>query len=463
MEIKFMLKLFCTFLIFTFWGAACSNKESEKSKAPRQQISAVADKTAILATITDDEKPQSIAPAAGVGIHAPLSASFQFIFSERGGGVAYVVEKDGNSYVVHNGNAGKPYKTVGSVALSPDGKRIAYGALADGRWRMIIDGTEGASFNTVKSPLFSPDGQHVAYQAMAGERWHLVVDTTPNEGTLKRYLKHEFSADSTKIAYIDDVDDKDTGRLVVCDLAFKKPVIVESKVSKMLLNDDKTRIAAVSSSDNKKRVIEFSFDNPASVKKSSLFDSVKYLAFGLDAVSLAYVAERDGQQLMVLNDREETGPVANLVGLPVIHPGQKMVAALIASDNSVSLQQFFLKIGQPEAGYDEAESLVYNRDGRFHVYAARKGANWFVVVNGKQGPPFDRVVSPLFTPDGKSLVYRARKDGKRFVVVADSGGRTIKTYPAYEQVFQPVFTTDGKSIAYGVKDGLKLVWKVDAL
>ncbi len=460
---KLMLRLLCVFFTFTFWGAGCSNRESEKGKAPRQHISAVADRTAILATINDDEKPQSIAPATGVGIHVPLSASFQFIFSERGGGVAYIVEKDGKSYVVHNGNAGKPYKTVGSVAISPDGKRIAYCALADGKWRMVIDGREGASFNTVKSPLFSPDGLHVAYQAMAGDRWHLVVDNTPNEGTLKRYLKHEFSADSTKIAYIDDVDDKNLGRLVVCDLTFKKRVIVESNVSKMLLNADKTRIAAVSSSDNKQRVIDFSFDSPASVKKRPLFDSVRYLAFGPDTVSLAYFAERDGKQLMVLNDKEETVPVANLVGQPVIHPGQKMVAALIAANNTVSLHQFFVENEQKEAGYEEAESLVYSRDGNFHAFAARKGVNWFVVVNGKEGPAFDRVVSPLFSPDGKSLVYRARKDGKRFVVVADSGDRTIKAYPSYEQVFQPVFTADGKSIAYGVKDGQKLIWKVEGL
>jgi Tol biopolymer transport system component len=84
-------------------------------------------------------------------------------------------------------------------------------------------------------------------------------------------------------------------------------------------------------------------------------------------------------------------------------------------------------------------------------------------VNGKEGPAFERVVTPVFSPDDKRLVYRARKDGKRFVVVADTGGKTIKQHPAYEQVFQTVFTADGKSIAYGVKDGKKLIWKVEKI
>lgn len=460
---KLMLRLFCVFLTFTFWGAGCSNKESEKGKAPRQHISAVADRTATLATIAADEKPQSIAPPSGLGIHPSPATMFQFIFSERGGGVAYIVEKNGKSQVVHNGTAGKQYATVGTVALSPDGRRIAYGALVDGKWRMVIDGKEGASFNTVKSPVFSPDGQHVAYEAMAGERWYLVVDTTPNAGTLKRYLKHEFNADSTKIAYIDDVDDKNRGRLVVCDLAFKKPIIIESSVSLMLLNADKTRIAAVSMSDNKQRVTEFSFDSPETVKKGSPYDAVQNLAFGADGISLAYTAERAGRHLIVLGDKELALPDGDMAGLPVIHPDKKMMSALMFSNNTVFLQQLSPGGGNKEIGYEAAEGLVYSRDGSFHAYAARKGESWFVVVNGKEGPAFDRVVSPKFSPDGKFLVYRARKDGKRFVVVADTTGKTIKTHPAYEQVFDVVFTADGKSAAYGVKDGNKLIWKVEAL
>lgn len=463
MEMKLLFRLFCVFLSVTFWGAGCSNKESEKSKVSRQYISTVADKTAILATIADDEKPQSIAPPAGLGIHPSPATMFQFIFSELGGGVAYIVEKNGKSQVVHNGSAGKQYATVGTVAISPDGRRVAYGALMDGKWRMVIDGKEGASFNTVKSPLFSPDGQHVAYQGMAGDRWHLVVDTTTNEGTLKRYLKHEFNADSTKIAYVDDVDDKDMGRLVVCDLTFKKQVIVESNVSRMLLNADKTRIAAVSSNDNKKRVIDFAFDRPESVKKGSLYDMAQNLVFGPDGVTLAYTVERAGKRLIVIGGMEFALPDGAMAGQPVIHPDKKMVGALISNNNTFFLQQLMPGGGNREAGYDAAEGLIYSGDGRFHAYAANRGERSFVVVNGKEGPAFDRVVSPKFSPDGKFLVYRARKSGKRFVVVADTAGKTIKTYPVYEQVFDVMFTGDGKSVAYGVKDGPKLIWKVEGL
>lgn len=461
---KVMFRLFCVFLTVTFCAAGCSNKESEKGKAPRQHISAVADKTTLLATIAADEKPQSIAPPSGLGIHPSPATMFQFIFSERGGGVAYIVEKDDKSHVVHNGSAGKPYKTVGTVALSPDGKRIAYGALVDGKWRMVIDGTEGAPFSTVQYPVFSPDGVHLAYQAMAGERWHLVVDTTPNAGTLKRYLYHEiFSADSSKIAYVEDVDDNKKGRLVVSDISFAKPRVIESNVSLILSNTDKSRIAAISTVDNKQMVINLSFDRPDSVKKGPLYDTVQNLAFGPDGISLAYTAERAGKQLLILDDKEMALADGAMSGLPVVHPDKKTVGVLIFSGGKTFLQQLSPGGSNGEIGYEAAESLVYSRDGRFHAYAAQKGESWFVVVNGTEGPAFDRVVSPKFSPDGKFLVYRARKSGKRFVVAADASGKIIKTFPEYEQVFDVLFTADGKSVAYGVKDDQKLIWMVEKL
>ena len=460
---KLICWLFCLFLTFTFFGAGCSNRESKEPKTLRQSSSVVADKTTVLATIAAEENPQSLAPPSGLGIHPSPANNFNFIFSERGGGVAYVLEKDGMSRVVHSGAVGKPYKTVGDVALSPDGKRIAYGAIVDGKWRMVMDGMEGAPFNAVRLPRFSPDGSHLAYQGMSGERWYLVVDGTQNKGTEKRYLTHEFSGDSSRIVYLDDVDDNNRGRLVVSDLAFAKQTVIGTGVSLMRSNTDKSRIAAISTLDGKQRVFDFDFDRPDSVKKGLPYDTVQNLAFSPDGLSLAYSAERAGKRLLVIDDKEMVLPDGVVSGLPVIHPDKKTVGILISANNTVFLQQLSLGGGNKETGYVAAEGLVYSGDGRFHAYAAAKDENWFVVVNGKEGPVFDRVVTPKFTPDGKFLVYRARKDGKRFVVVADTTGRTVKTHPAYEQVFDVVFTVDGKSVAYGVKDGQKLIWKVEKL
>jgi len=329
---------------------------------------------------------------------------------------------------------------------------------------MVVDGQEGEAYSTVKLPVFSPDASRVAYQAMAGELWHLVVDATVSPGTSTRYLQHEFSGDSSRIAFIDDGDDADRGRLVVSDVAFRTQTVIDVGVSGLLLNAQRSRAAAVGASDRRQGVLTFSLDRPDVVKRGSIYDAVSGLAFGPDGVSLAYAAERSGQSLVVLDGQEEQlAPGEMLVGPLVVRPDRKGVGALVASSAGVRLRQFFVEAGLGEAAHEEAEGLVYGDDGRSHAYAARRGAHWLVVVDGKEGPPFDRVVSPLFSPDGKHVVYRARQSGRRFVVVADRKGRTARQHQAHEQVFPVLFTADGKSTAYGTKDGRQLGWTVEAL
>lgn len=457
-------------------GEVAQEKQKPESLSPAGKE--VVTKTTLLATIADDEKPQAAVAVAG-HVMPPAQqnqpVSFQVIFSETGKGVAYIAEKGGKVYVVHNGSAGKQYATIGEVALSPDGRRIAYGAIVDGKWRMVIDGREGSSFSAVGTPVFSPDGKHVAYKAMLGESWFIVVNNKVNSGTKTNYAKQEFNSDSTLIAYVENADDKNKGSLVVSDLRFKTQTIMDGIGAPMITNIDKTRIAAVSRENSKQRVIEFSFSAPKAVKKGPLYDAIHKLAFGPDGVSLVYDAERAGEHFLIFNDREDRISKRNLIGPPVIRPDLKAVGAIIAkidpaaqhiainSSDNASLHQSFINDSGKGKEYVEAANLVYNRDGNIYAYVARTGQGWFVVVNGEEGPVFDRAVSPVFSPDGKYLVYRARKDGKRFVVVADTNGKTIKQHPAYEQVFQPVFTADGKSVAYGVKDGNKLIWKVEAL
>jgi WD40 repeat protein len=448
-------------LFFTASLLLCAGCNKEIA-APPASAPRIADKTVLLATIAEEGNPQSVAPSLGMELHTPQDSSVHPIFSKLGGGVAYSVDTNDKAFVVHNGRAGKAFDAVGAIAVSPDGSRVAHGALVAGKWRMVIDGIEGAPFSTVKSPIFSPDGTHVAYQAMSGEKWFLVVDGTPNAGTDTRILTHAFSGDSAKIAYIDDADDKKRGRLVISDLSFSRQTIVGSGVSRMIVNQSGSHLAAITQRGSNQQVISCSFDKPDAVTNGPPYRAVNNLVYAPAGNALAYSADRDGGQVMVFSDREEPLP-GSIVGIPAIRPDLKGVGTLIVKGNQVYFHPCFFDAGKSGQGYDEAEGLTFGAESSLSAYTARKGNNWFVVANDVEGAGFDRVVSPKFSPNGKFLVYRARKDGKRFVVVAKKTGKIIKQFPSFEQIFDVEFTADGKSVGYGVKDGQKLIWQVDPL
>ena len=447
-----------------FTGCSRETRDSVPPAAKPSLTKEPAAVTTLLATIPDDEKPPKVAPSRDSDVHPAVPDLFTVVFSELGGGAAYIAEKNGKIFVVHNGRRDRAYGNVGTVALSPDGQRIAYGALSGGKWRMVVDGRDGRTYDALGTPVFSPDGQHVAYQAMLGERWVLVVDDTPNTGTAGRYIAQEFSADSKIIAYAEAGEGNTGEQLVVSDLNFNKQVVMKSCGAHLTVNTDRTRIAAVCKENGKQRTVELNFDSPDAATKGPLYDAIHALSFGPDNVSVAYVAERAGRRYLVLNKREEALPEGDVKGLPVVRPDLNAAGVAITSVDSAFLHEAFEPGKRRGKSYQDIEGLVYSRDGKLHAYAARTGhQSWVVVVNDKEGPSFDRVVSPIFSPDGKKVAYRARKDGKRFVVVADADGKTLRQHIACEQVFQPLFTADGGSIAYGMKDGNKLIWQVDKL
>ncbi len=421
-------------------GCRCGRPEPVRGPPP----TAVADRPAVLATL-------------------PADAEREYLFAERGGGVAWVEQEGGRFQVVHDGRPGKAFAAVGTIVLSPDGRRCAHGALVDGTWRLVVDGAEGPGFAEIQAPAFSPDGAHVAYLARAGERWHPVIDGTLGPGARSPPPELRFSGDSSRLAFIADPDQQGVGRLLVSDLDFQEQVVVEARASELVSSADGRWLAAVGEREGKATVLKLAFAAPGRVHRGPGYDAASSPALGPDGASVAYLAERAGRRLVVLDDLEEPLPPGEVFGPPVIRPGKKALGVAILEGGLVRLLQPFAAGEAAGPAVDELEALVYSSDGRSHAYVARRGERWFVVVNGKEGPPLDRVVSPAFSPDGRFLVYRARQDGRRFVVVADLGGRTVRQHPPYQQVFPVRFTADGRSVAYGVKDGLRLAWKVEPL
>lgn len=456
-------------IIFGFLAASVlllSGCRDKQIATQEQSDLTLSDVTTLLVTIPENDKPpESSAVSAN---HIPNGALADFYFSENGKSVAYSVRNPGYSYVSFNGKPGKVYKAdVTPVVLSSNGKRFAYGAQVDGMYHMVIDGIEGTPFSQIKDAQFSPDSRHVAYSGLRSGLWSLIVDSTLITGNSLMSLQHFFSGDSTRIAYVDNVNEKYEGRLVVTDLKFReRNIVAPSGVASIVSNNDKTMVAAIVSTDGKKKVISFNFANPGAVKTSPAFDSVSNVIFAQDGRSVTYTAEKSGAQYIILNDREFIqGDDSRLLEPPVVLADLKVLGAFITnSDEKEHLREYFVTGSKDHKKYDKVQFLTYRKDGVPTYAAASKKINaWFTVVDGREGPPFERVVLPRFSPDGRYLVYRARKDGKRFVVVADATGKVIKQHPAYDQVFDVQFIAGGKSVAYGVKDGNRLIWKVEAL
>lgn len=470
MEIR--SKISYVFICAVLITVGCTKGPDESKVYQASAGSEVLSTTTVLATIAGPvmagmdkaASDHSSVPSAKI-----VSNVSQIEFNNRGRGVTYILEMAGKFHVVHDSKLGSPYTNVLNPILSPDGQHIAYSAYVDDKLRMVIDGRDGQIFDEVEYPFFSPDSRHIVYQAKIDGQWYFVVDNNMYPGFQIQHSKFGFSADSKKICYVDSADENSKPRLVVTDLTFKKQIIKESSGALMVMSEDKTRIAATSEINNKQRVIELNFATPDIIKEGPLYDSITQLEISPDGGSVSYVAQKGGTRILVLNGKEKTYPAGDPVGPIVFRPDNKGVGFLMSSKNRCYLHQAFYNDGTEEKQYDEIGELVYSKDGSKYAFLARKetkgrvGRSIFVVVNGKEGPKFDKITKPVFSHDGKRLVYRARQDGKRFIVLSDANGKVIRQHPDYELVFQPVFTADGKSVAYGVKDGNRLIWKVEKL
>jgi protease II len=107
-------------------------------------------------------------------------------------------------FVVIDGQEGKAYDYVGSLTLSPNGKRIAYIAGTGRKRFVVVDGQEGKEYFDVISIAFSPDSRRVAYIAAATRKNRFIV-VDEQEG--KPYPDIEwdsivFSPNSKCLAYI---------------------------------------------------------------------------------------------------------------------------------------------------------------------------------------------------------------------------------------------------------------------
>ena len=444
--------------------AGCKREQSQPAASSSPRVAAT---STVLATLSaTDLKPETGGTAPG---HAGAASSGQggestILFSELGGGVAYIAQQNGNSHLVLNGQAGKGYEEIDqNYVLSRDGRHVVYAVKVKGKWRMVADGVAGVEFDTVGTPRISLDGKHTLYDAQRGDRWFLVVDGALNGGA-PSYFDKNFINDSSKLVYIENVaGDDGMHRVIISDLSFGKLFGKDLRVENTIYNEDKSRMAVVAGIGAKKQLVVVDLENPGTVNEGALYDEISFPTFSPDGKITAYFARKEGKRYLVLNGKEEVLPDGEVGEAPAVSPDLKGGGVILKTNKGFYLHRAGGGEELSSPRYEEAALLSFSRVGDSYAYVARNGKKMFYVINGKSSPPFDRALAPAFTPDGKQIVGRVRKEGKRFVVVIDGGGRVVQQHPDYEMVFNPVFTSDGKFVAYGVKDGTRLAWKVEKL
>lgn len=206
-----------------------------------------------------------------------------------------------------------------------------------------------------------------------------------------------------------------------------------------------------------------------------------------DGKRFAFIAERDGVQVVVVDGREQ-GRYEKVSSLIFSPDGKKIgFIGLKGGLDFVVIDGFEIKRLSSDSVLPG--SLVFNYDGKVFSYierlkqvngvravidgvvsgeygcvstvvfapqgsgwacASKRGAENFVIADGQEGKSYE-FISPgriLFSPDGEKTAYIAYGAGKNFAVVDGQESRP------YEDIRGEVFSADSKDLMYlGMRDG----------
>jgi len=364
---------------------------------------------------------------------------FKLAFSPDSQRMAYAVESGDKSFAVVDGKEGLSYEyaTVSLPTFSTDSRRVAYAvqavdkellerqgisAKAGQKSFVVVDGNEGRPYDTVGSPIFSPDGSRLAYVAEVEKRWLLVVDGKEEgvpegiEGQL------HFSPDGRRLAYIAHRDWKEF--VVVDD---KEEKSYERLGGSIIFSPDSRHLAYNVLVGKKWHVV---VDGVEGEPCAGVRDAI----FSPDSRRLAYLADVGGSEVVVVDGKEgrpyeEIGEGSLLFSQDSQHfayaakAGAKWFVVIDGKDGQ-PYDSVGTLVESPQG--DSVGDLVFSPDGQRLGYVAKAGGKSLVVVDGKEGPSYDSACAPVFSPDSWHVAYWGRIGKDNWFTVAD--GREGRSY-----------------------------------
>ena len=332
----------------------------------------------------------------------------------------YLATRDGRTRVVIDGVAGRPYDKAGRIAYSPRSQRFIYVAHRDGRTYLVANGEEIDEGAHVTTAVFSDSGDHVAFTLTKPNGRAVVVDGVEGRTFRDIAIPIRFSQDGSRYMY------------AAIDSLSRTVVVIDGVPSR-----------------GYQRIQGFGFDIDGRPSYTVVEYGRKFLVLDgkdqpmvneLDSLvsiqrdgTLAYLVKRGDQELMVRGTQE--GPRYDRI-YPVYYRKDGGVTYIATRED-----RQFVVVDSTEFAFDQIAG-VYPVNNPV-VISGRRGAGWYVIVNGKTtGPYTDAVNWVVDSRDGRRLAYIAAREGKQFAVVDGVEGR------AYDEVRWLNFSPDGRHVFF---------------
>jgi dipeptidyl aminopeptidase/acylaminoacyl peptidase len=289
---------------------------------------------------------------------------------------------------------------VKPMIFSADSRHLAYSAREDDSWFMVKDGEKSQPFKSVGSPILSRDGKRLAFAAQVPGGWCMVLDGKPGK-PFEKLGPPAFSPDGRRFAYAARSDGKE--RMVVDG--------VEGKVYESL--DVVSGLGAW-----------LAFPNMVA----------EFPVFSADG-RLAHHGKLAGKWYNVVEGQD--GEAFDKVSDIVFSPDGKRIAFGARKPRWTVVVD-----GKDQGVFDETPYVNFSPDSKRIVMVGETGGKQTISVDGKQLGTHQGIGVPTFSPDSSRVAY-AFRTGKQWSAVIDGA-----TQKAYLSVDPPVFSPDGKHVAY---------------
>jgi hypothetical protein len=368
---------------------------------------------------------------------------------------------------------GPVFNEIESYGFNADGTRLGYFARRGTKWMPVVDGAIGPEYDERGYVRFSPDGKRVAWYGRRGDAWYATFDGE-EFGPYEAIERVMYGADSERTILF--ATREGTPYVII-----NGEEVCEGRYtffSRYPPQGDREVLAVYRPGGM--QVIVGGQPGPTYPQLAPRFGGDLAFTFSPDGQHFGFVAYRGGKAFLVLDGHE--GPPFDDATLPVFSPDSRrsgytgeradMECAVIDGEAGPEYDSIYLitfsgdsrhvayvatrrhkrlvvidGVGGPE--YDEGGScLQTNPLGAEFGYQARRGDQWFVVIDRAEGAPYDKIEphdAPFFSSDGKHVAYKARK-GERWAFVLDAGEGPW--YDAVHLHWDGPFSPDSQRFAY---------------